>query len=92
MINFLIYDSLWASYWYDKVHKSTGFATSSSKIDESTNENNEKKYPAFDAEQICVYRDALPFYESLRRYAIGFDSLNPGNLYIYVYIPNDLFS
>eukprot|EP00596_Hydrurales_sp_CCMP1899_P002273 CAMPEP_0119034200 /NCGR_PEP_ID=MMETSP1177-20130426/1215_1 /TAXON_ID=2985 /ORGANISM="Ochromonas sp, Strain CCMP1899" /LENGTH=505 /DNA_ID=CAMNT_0006991479 /DNA_START=370 /DNA_END=1887 /DNA_ORIENTATION=+ len=72
-------DGLWASYWYDKVHKSTGFATSSSKIDESTNENNDKKYPVFDAEQICVYRDALPFYESLRRYSIGFDSLNPGS-------------
>jgi hypothetical protein len=73
------------------VHKSTGFATSSSKIDESTNENNDKKYPVFDAEQICVYRDALPFYESLRRYSIGFDSLNPGNLYTYEYILDDLF-
>jgi hypothetical protein len=68
------------------VHKSTGFATSSSKIDESTKEPNDRKYPAFDAEQVEVYRDALPFYESLRRHAIGFDSLNPGNTYTYILI------
>ena len=30
-------------------------------------------------EQLAVYREALPFYEVLRRHAIGMDPLNPGS-------------
>lgn len=64
-------DGLWASYWYDSVHKSTGF-------DENGGTTN-TQYRSFDAEQLALYRESLPFYELLRRKAIGVDPINPGS-------------
>jgi protein-lysine N-methyltransferase EEF2KMT len=61
---------LWASYWYDSVHKTTCFQV---KID---------KHPQliapFTADNYLVYRDAFPFYEMLRNYALGIDPMARG--------------
>lgn len=69
-------DGLWAPYWYDEVHKSSGFSSGEKKSD---NEGEIQIYPTLTAEQLEVYREALPFYLMLRRHAIGVDPLNPGS-------------
>lgn len=61
--------SLWASYWYDTVHKSCGFEPSTKKA----------QFRSFSADQLALYREAMPFYNLLRRKAIGVDPLNPGS-------------
>ena len=64
-------DGMWAKYWYDSVHKSTGFSqTTLSTRAYSTNE-------PLTPRQIELYRQTLPFYDLLRRSAIGTDSLQP---------------
>jgi branched-subunit amino acid aminotransferase/4-amino-4-deoxychorismate lyase len=61
-------DGCWAAYWYDQVHRSTGYK----KGLEVTS------YPAISEEQLAIYREMIPFYNILRRHAIGVDRLNPG--------------
>lgn len=63
------YDGMWASYWYDTVHQSTGFSSDIG--------CNGKVMRPLNKEQLEIYRDALPFYEMLRRHAIGHNHLCP---------------
>eukprot|EP01034_Spumella_vulgaris_P029267 gene29267-36288_t len=65
-------DGLWASHWYGTVHASTGFHSQSSIKSAST-------YTALTSSQVELYRESLPFYDLLRRKAIGRDPLNPGS-------------
>lgn len=55
---------LWASFWYDSVHKTTGFEEKTTDISRST-------IAPFTQDNYTIYRDAFPFYEMLRNYAIG---------------------
>lgn len=59
-------DGLWAPHWYDGVHSSTGFGYYVSK---------KSKRNPLSQDQLEIYRDVLPFYDSLRRHAIGMDKL-----------------
>lgn len=51
-------DGIWAKYWYESVHKSTGFAPQRSE---------ERELPK---ELFHLYEEALPHYEFLNEYAI----------------------
>lgn len=68
-------DGLWASFWYDSVHKSTGFGSYVHHEDTSKKPNIGQP---LSAEDVALYREALPIYEILKRYAIGVDHLSPG--------------
>jgi hypothetical protein len=65
-------DGLWASYWYDYVHKTTGFQRTAGP------DGPKKSYARLSAEQLEVYREVLPFYEMLKSYAIGTDAMARG--------------
>jgi hypothetical protein len=60
---------LWGKYWYDTVYKTTGF----------TEPNSNPKFKLLQGDDLELFRDALPFYEMLRRKALGRDPLNPGS-------------
>jgi hypothetical protein len=47
------------------------------------------RYPCLTADQVAVYREALPFYDVLRRHALGVDPLNPGSSITTLYFPSD---
>ena len=72
---------MWASYWYDEVHKSTGFygrkaLDADSKL--SADIDPKKAFPTLNSQQLKVYRESLPFFTFLHTFAIGIDRLNPG--------------
>ena len=56
------YDGVWASYWYDQVHKSTGFL--------SAGKMSKLPYRRFPSECYGLLEDALPFYNALKRSTI----------------------
>ena len=66
-------DGLWAKYWYDYVHKTTGFQGS---LEERGKPK--RAYSKLSPEQLEVYREVLPFYEMLKSYAIGTDPMARG--------------
>jgi hypothetical protein len=66
-------DRMWASYWYDRVHQSTGFR------DPSTNSAIGLTYKSLTTDQLEVFRECIPFYDMLHRHAIGIDSLCPAS-------------
>jgi hypothetical protein len=85
---------IWAKYWYDKAHASTGFnsfhaptasagAVSGSlpplPVPAPAAKGGLKITAALTAEQLELYREVLPFYDLLRRRAIGVDPLSPGS-------------
>ncbi|MEJ6396584.1 sulfotransferase-like domain-containing protein [Yoonia sp. 208BN28-4] len=51
-------DGIWASHWYNAVHKSTGFAGA------------EGPLPALDGQDAALLETALPFYDRLRQHAL----------------------
>ena len=63
-------DGMWAKYWYDSVHKSTGF---------SQDKLSSRAYSTdpLTPRQVELYRQMLPFYDLLRRQALGVDVLQP---------------
>jgi hypothetical protein len=63
---------LWAPYWYQTVHKSTGFQE---ELIEKKQENG--AVPEFNIDKVNLIRESLPFYEFLKRHSIGIDSLCP---------------
>jgi hypothetical protein len=65
-------DGLWASYWYDYVHKTTGFQRTAGPG------GPKKAYRRLTPQQLEVYREVLPFYEMLKSYAIGTDAMARG--------------
>jgi len=71
-------DGMWAAYWYSEVHKSTGF------VKKSDGDRN-KSYPSLSRAQLEVYREAVPFYQMLKRHAIGHSLANPGSS---IFTPN----
>jgi hypothetical protein len=75
----LLSSRLWASFWYDGVHKSTGFyseASSSASGDAGT--YRPSAYKALSSEQLQAYREALPFYDLLQYHAVSQDVLARG--------------
>lgn len=66
------FDGLWAEHWYGSVHNSTGFNTNIVR-------ENSKSYVAFNKDQLTIYREVLPFYELLLRFAIGVNTLCPNS-------------
>lgn len=68
--------SLWAPYWYEQVHKSTGYGTG---IDSSRNEQSSlhMSLPVLLGDKLEVYRECLPFAELLLSRAVGKDLLCP---------------
>ena len=52
------FDGIWASHWYDSVHRSTGFAGA------------EGPLPELDSEAAELVMKAMPFYEQMRREAL----------------------
>lgn len=79
-------DGMWAPFWYDQVHESTGFGSFQSNSDKYDSKNTMKDLKTLTAEQLSLYRDALPFYDALHRHAIGVDKLNPGTSKASLYI------
>lgn len=75
--------SIWAKYWYDSAHASTGFnsfdASSATTAAAAKAKAGLKVRTALSAEQVELYREVLPFYDLLRRRAIGVDPLSPGS-------------
>lgn len=76
---------LWAPYWYDLVHKSTGFNVTAPNpgSDDKTSalhsaSDKEGAYPTLTRQELSVYRESLPFFNYLHKFAIGIDHLNPG--------------
>lgn len=67
------YNSLWAPHWYASAHQSTGF------YDETRNGSQSRAKYAHLHDDIELLREALPFYDLLRRHAIGVNPLNPGS-------------
>lgn len=63
-------DGLWASYWYDYAHQTTGF--------QRTVGGTKKTYSRLTEQQLEVYREVIPFYEMLKSYAIGTDNMARG--------------
>lgn len=63
-------DGLWAPYWYSSLHKSTGFQ-------EEVRAGG--RQGAITGSQLELLKDAMPFFEVLRRHAIGVNPLNPGS-------------
>lgn len=51
-------DGIWAAHWYDAVKQSTGFSST------------EKTMPELSASQQRIVDVCLPYYQSMRRYAI----------------------
>ena len=91
-------DSDRAPYWYQRVHSTTGFGITAPSstlftmfLGSTTNTREEQyganPYPILTPEQLAVYREALPFYEVLRRHALGMDPLNPGSSVNTLYWP-----
>ena len=87
-------DGLWARYWYDGVHATTGFLLElpHSPVSDGLNRNSIDADDglALTPEQLDVYRDSLPFYESLQRQVLGRNPNNPGSSTISVdrlYLP-----
>jgi len=79
------YDGMWAPHWYHTVWKTTGFQACAAS---SSCSSGEKRRPdlvtaadgtALSAEKLSLYRECLPFYELLRRHALGLHPLNPGS-------------
>lgn len=75
-------DGIWASFWYDSVHKTTGF---NSYIGCDNNDSYDggmsvKSVQPLTDEMLQVYRLSLPFYELLRNspYTIGIDPFSKG--------------
>ena len=67
-------DGMWAKFWYDQVHMSTGFAENSHSM------TGGRKYKCpLSLDQLDLYREALPFYEFLKRQAVGIDPLHPNS-------------
>ena len=73
------YYRIWAQYWYDKAHASTGFNSFSTIEKPSTTSRKIKVSTALTTEQLELYREILPFYELLHRRAVGVDPLSPGS-------------
>ena len=55
------FDGVWAAYWYDAVHTSTGFAAAEGAI------------PRLPKQYDAVLAQALPIYEQLATYALELD-------------------
>lgn len=62
-------DGLWAPYWYSSLHKSTGFQE----------ERGARRQGVVTGSQLELLKEALPFYDLLRRHAIGINPLNPAS-------------
>lgn len=71
-------DGMWAPYWYDGVHKSTGFVSDSIASKEDKETYRPSAYTALSAEQLQAYREAIPFYEMLQHQAVGQDAFSRG--------------
>jgi len=76
-------DGLWAHLWYDSVHKSTGYGAGNGE----TSFEKRRAQPTLTPEMLAVYREAAPFYEILRRHAIGVHPLCPGSSCAPLYLP-----
>eukprot|EP00602_Paraphysomonas_sp_CaronLab_P003421 CAMPEP_0185022630 /NCGR_PEP_ID=MMETSP1103-20130426/5332_1 /TAXON_ID=36769 /ORGANISM="Paraphysomonas bandaiensis, Strain Caron Lab Isolate" /LENGTH=590 /DNA_ID=CAMNT_0027554781 /DNA_START=44 /DNA_END=1816 /DNA_ORIENTATION=- len=63
-------DGMWASFWYDGVHKTSGFSDCTDGVD--------TLYSAITSSQMDLYRESLHFYELLRVHAIGQDVFSRG--------------
>ena len=66
---------MWAKYWYESVHQSTGFGLDGTKSELIRS----KAKLGLSPQQLAAYCDSIPFYQTLRRYAIGVNGLNPGS-------------
>ena len=49
-------------------------------VSETAKPSEEPLYPTVTAHQLSVYREALPFFNFLHRFAIGIDPLSPGEI------------
>ena len=54
---------MWAPYWYNDVHKSTGFSPAFS--------STAKSHPVLSPEDRDAYAEVLPLYQLLKRESIG---------------------
>lgn len=77
------YDGLWASLWYESVHKSTGYGEMNTNslflFGSSTAVLPKRPRSALSTEQVLLLRECLPFYDLLKSHAIGTDPLCPGS-------------
>lgn len=63
---------MWASFWYDSVHKTTGFGGKQDGDKEGSQSGYVSgSYKPLDSEQLALFREALPFYDFLRQQAFS---------------------
>jgi branched-subunit amino acid aminotransferase/4-amino-4-deoxychorismate lyase len=72
-------DGLWASHWYASVHESTGFSAFKGDSSAEPSAKKQRKDQALTTDQLALYREALPFYELLRRKVVLMDPLCPAS-------------
>ena len=72
------------------VHKSTGFNVTTPTADSAAKAaalyprtDKGATYPTLTPQELKVYRESLPFFYFLHRFAIGIDHLNPGEELIF---------
>lgn len=70
-------DGIWAKYWYASVWQSSQFTAKTSI----------KYTKPLTPAQLNLYRECLPFYQFLYKYAVGVDPLNPGSSVVKLYLP-----
>ncbi|RYH13483.1 hypothetical protein EON65_35550 [archaeon] len=61
------YDGMWAAHWYGSVHTSTSFSSEAAVM----------KYPVYNADQLRMYQELLPFYQFFLPKALGYNVLSP---------------
>lgn len=60
------FDGIWASFWYDQVHRTTGFDST----EDGPTISETRGLRPFPPELLPLLRLCSPFYEALRAYAI----------------------
>lgn len=82
-----ICDGLWAKFWYETVHNTTGFNKQEA-VDKDGNEILiDRSYKTLSKDHLDLYRECLPLYEILKKHAIGINYLSPGSSCNTLYLP-----
>ena len=75
-------DGMWAKWWYDDVHKTTGYNQYEGGGREGSGTSSATYFSLTDADRE-TYRDASPLFQMLRRHAMGVQGWNPGSCEAY---------
>lgn len=71
-------DGMWAPFWYNGVHKSTGFYSETNAASKGTGSYRPSPYVHLSRVQLQAYREIIPFYDLLQHQAVGLDVMSRG--------------